>query len=90
MDTVLAKPYLVLRMGKHSGVLSPHNSVWGQQIRLSSRTCTQTGTLLQHMVLGLYAMCPAVCCYLQGRLFTGQPAATTFTAQQQLQPQQAS
>ena len=70
-------------MGKHSGVLSPHNSIWGLQICLASRTRTQTGTLLQHMVLGL-SVCPAVCCYIQGRLFTGQPTATTFTAQQRL------
>ena len=36
------------------------------------------------MVLGLCFMRPAVGIYIQGQLFTGQHAATTFTAQQQL------
>ena len=36
------------------------------------------------MVLGLYFMRLVVRCYIQGRLFTGQPAATKFTAQQRL------
>ena len=36
------------------------------------------------MMLGLNSMHRAVWCYIQGRLLTGQPAATTFTAQQWL------
>ena len=36
------------------------------------------------MVLGLCSMRPAVCCYIQGRLLTGQPAVTTFIAKQWL------
>ena len=36
------------------------------------------------MVLRLNSMRPEVHCYIQGRLFTGQPAATTFTFQQWL------
>ena len=90
MSTVLAKRYTGLRTGKHSVVLSPHNSIREQQIHLASRTRTQACTLLQHMVLGLYSMRPAVCYYIQGRFLTGQPTATTFIAQQRLHTPTAS
>ena len=58
MSTDLAKPYAVLRPSNLSWVLLPHNSVRGQQIRLAGRTRTQTGTLLQYMVLGFYRFAP--------------------------------
>ena len=84
MSTDLAKPYAALRLSNHSWVLLPHNSIWGQQIRLSGRTCTQTGTLLQYMVLGFKAMHPVIWINIQGRLSTGHPAAVTYTTQQLL------
>ena len=60
MSTVLTKPYAALRMSNLSWVLLPHNSIRGQQIPLSGRTRTQTGTLLQYMVLGLNALLPVI------------------------------
>ena len=56
----------------------------GQQILLAGRTRTQTGTLLQYMVLGLKAMHPVIRFDIQGRLITGHPAAITYTTQQRL------
>ena len=90
MSTVLAKPYAALRTGNHSWVLLPHNSIWGQQIHLAGRTRTQTGTLLQYMVLGLKAMRPVIRFDIQGRLSTGHPAAITYTTQQWLHTPTAS
>ena len=58
MSTVLAKPYVALRTSNHSWVLLSHKSIQGQQIHLAVRTHTQTGTLLQHVVLGLKVMRP--------------------------------
>ena len=83
-STDLAKPYAALRPSNRSWVLLLHNSVRGQQIRLAGRTHTQTGTLLQHMVLGFETMCPVVWIDIQGRPITGHPAAITYTSQQWL------
>ena len=83
-NTDLAKPYAALRPSNCSWVLLPHNSVRGQQILLAGRTRTQTGTLLQIMVLGLIALCPVIRFDLQGRLSTGHPAAIAHTTQQWL------
>ena len=83
-STDLAKPYAALRSSNHSWVLLPHNSVRGQQILLASRTRTQTGTLLQIMVLGLIALRPVIRVDIQGRLSTGHPAAIAYTTQQRL------
>ena len=84
MSTVLAEPYAALRTSKLSWVLLPHNSIRGQQIRLAGRTRTQTGTLLQHMVLGHKAMRPVSRIDIQGQLSTGHPAAIIYTRQQRL------
>ena len=84
MSTDLAEPYAALRPSNLSWVLLPHNSVWGQQIRLAGRTRTQTGTLLQFMVLGFIALRPVIQCDIQGRLSTGHPAAIAYTSQQRL------
>ena len=65
-STDLAKPYAELRSSNHSWVLLPHNSVRGQQIHLAGRTLTQTGTLLQNMVLGLNALRPVIQFDIQG------------------------
>ena len=89
-STVLAKPYAALSMGNHSWVLLPHNSIRGQQIHLAGRTRTQTGTLLQFMVLGLIALRPVIRFDIQGQLSTGHPAAITYTTQQQLHTPTAS
>ena len=83
-STDLAKPDAALRPSNRSWVLLPHNSVRGQQIRLAGRTHTQTGTLLQIMVLGLIALRPAIRIHIQGRLSTGHPAAIAHTTQQRL------
>ena len=83
-STDLAKPYAALRPSNRSWVLLPHNSIRGQQIHLAGRTCTQTGTLLQFMVLGLITLCPVIQIDIQGRLSTGHPAAIAHTTQQQL------
>ena len=83
-STDLAKPYTALRSSNCSWVLLPHNSIRGQQIPLAGRTRTQTGTLLQIMVLGLLALHPVIRGDIQGRLSTGHPAAIAFTSQQQL------
>ena len=66
MSTDLAKPYAALRSSNRSWVLLPHNSVQGKQIRLADRTRTQTGTLLQYMVLGLKAIQPVIWVDIQG------------------------
>ena len=84
MSTDLAEPYAALRPSNLSWVLLPHNSVRGQQIHLAGRTRTQTGTLLQIMVLGLIALCPVIQVDIQGRLSTGHPAAIAYTSQQRL------
>ena len=84
MSTDLAKPYAALRSSNHSWVLLPHNSIRGQQILLAGRTRTQTGTLLQIMVLGLIALRPVIRVDIQGRLSTGHPAAIAYTTQQRL------
>ena len=84
MSTDLAEPYAALRPSNRSWVLLPHNSVRGQQILLAGRTRTQTGTLVQIMVLGLIALCPVIRGNIQGRLSTGHPAAIAFTSQQRL------
>ena len=84
MSTVLTKPYVALRTSNLSWVLLPHNSIWGQQIHLAGRTRTQTGTLLQYMVLGLKIMRPVIRFDIQGRLITGHPTAITYTTQQWL------
>ena len=84
-STDLTKPYASLRPSNRFWVLLPHNSVWGQQIRLASRTHTQTGTLLQIMVLGLVALRPVIRVDIQGRLSTMHPAAIAYTTQQRLQ-----
>ena len=84
MSTDLAKPYAALRPSNCSWVLQPHDSVWGQQIHLAGRTRTQTGTLLQFMVLGLIALRPVIRCDIQGRLSTGHPAVIAYTSQQWL------
>ena len=68
MSIDLAKAYAALRSSNHSWVLLLHNSIRGQQIHLAGRTLTQTGTLLQNMVLGLIALCPVICFDIQGRL----------------------
>ena len=83
-STDLAKPYAALRPSNRSWVLLPHNSIRGQQIRLAGRTRTQTGTLLQIMVLGLIALRPVIRVDIQGRLSTGHPAAIAYTTQQRL------
>ena len=83
-STDLDEPYAALRSSNHSWVLLPHNSVRGQQIRLASRTRTQTGTLLQNMVLGCITLRPVIRGDIQGRLSTGHPAAITYTTQQWL------
>ena len=83
-STDLAKPCTALRSSNHSWVLLPHNSIRGQQILPAGRTHTQTGTLLQNMVLGLIALCPVIQVDIQGRLSTGHPAATAYTSQQRL------
>ena len=82
--TDLAKPYVALRPSNRSWVLLPHNSVRGQQILLAGRTRTQTGTLLQFMVLGLIALRPVIQVDIQGRLSTRHPAAIAYTSQQRL------
>ena len=84
MSTDLAEPCAALRPSNRSWVLLPHNSVRGQQIHLAGRTHTQTGTLLQFMVLGLIALRPVIRCDIQGRLSTGHPAAIAYTSQQRL------
>lgn len=84
MSTDLAKPYAALKPSNRSWVLLPHNSVRGQQILLAGRTRTQTGTLLQIMVLGLIALRPVIQVDIQGRLSTGHPAAIAYTSQQRL------
>ena len=58
MSTDLAEPYAALRPSNRSWVLLPHNSIRGQQILLAGRTLTQTGTLLQNVVLGLISLRP--------------------------------
>ena len=78
-STDLAKPYAALRPSNRSWVLLPHNSVRGQQILLAGRTRTQTGTLLQIMMLGLIALRPVIQVDIQGRLSTGHPAAIAQT-----------
>ena len=83
-STDLTELYTALRSSNHSWVLLPHNSILGQQIRLVSRTRTQTGTLLQNMVLGLIDLCPVIRVDIQGRLSTGHPAAIAYTSQQRL------
>ena len=83
-STDLAEPYAALRSSNHSWVLLLHNSVRGQQIRLASRTRTQTGTLLQIMVLGLIALRPVIRVDIQGRLSTGHPTAIAYISQQRL------
>ena len=83
-STNLTKPYAALRPSNLSWVLLPHNSVRGQQIRLAGRIRTQTGTLLQIMVLGLIALCPVIRVDIQGRLSTMHPAAIAYTTQQRL------
>ena len=83
-STDLAKPYAALRSSNHSWVLLPHNSVRGQRILLAGRTLTQTGTLLQNMVLGLIALRPVTRGDIQGRLSAGHPTAIAYTSQQQL------
>ena len=83
-STDLAKPYAALRPSNLSWVLLPHNSVRGQQILLAGGTRTQTGTLLQFMVLGLIALRPVIQIDIQGRLSTGHPAAIAYTSQQRL------
>ena len=84
MSTDLAKPYVALRPSNRSWVLLPHNSVRGQQIHLAGRPRTQTGTLLQIMVLGLIALRPVIQVDIQGRLSTGHPAVIAYTSQQRL------
>ena len=79
MSTDLAKPYAALRLSNHSWVMLPYNSIRGQQIHLAGRTCTQIGTLLQYMVLGLKIMRPVTRIDIQGRISTGHPAAFTYT-----------
>ena len=83
-STDLTEPYAALRSSNHSWVMLPHNSVWGQQILLAGRTLTQTGTLLQNMVLGLNALRPGMRGNIQGQLITGHPTAIAYTTQQQL------
>ena len=84
MSTDLAKPYAVLRLSNHSWVLLPHNSIRGQQILLAGRTRTQTGTLLQYMVLGLNALRPVIRGDIRGQLSTEHPAAIAYITQQWL------
>ena len=85
MSTDLAEPYAAaLRPSNRSWVLLPHNSVRGQQILLVGRIRTQTGTLLQIMVLGLIDLRPVIQVDIQGRLSTGHPAAIAYTSQQRL------
>ena len=67
-STDLAKPYVALRPSNYFWVLLPHNSVRGQQILLAGRALTQTGTLLENMVLGLIALRPVIRFDIQGRL----------------------
>ena len=83
-STDLAEPYAALRSSNHSWVLLPHNSVRGQQILLAGRIRTQTGTLLQNMVLGCITLRPVIRGDIQGRHSTGHPAAIAYTTQQRL------